>query len=268
MEKMIDIHSHLIPKFDDGPGSFDESLEMLQQAEDQGITDVFATSHFNEWIPKAMEEEYFSKLEELRKKAQSKKIGVNIHSGAEIFYHHWVETTVKSSKVTTLGNWGQYVLIEFPMFQMPDGAEEVLFRLTAENYIPIVSHAERYVLIIEKPRKIMNFIKYGGLIQLNGGSLLGHFGKDIQKTALQLLEWQLAQFIASDAHSPRARTFVLAEVYKFLENRIEKRYLEELLFTNPNKIIEKKLIVKAQIPEELEKKGFFAQIKRRLKTPQ
>lgn len=268
MEKMIDIHSHLIPKFDDGPSSFEESLEMLQQAEDQGITDVFATSHFNEWIPKAMEQEYFSKLEELQNKAESKKIGINIHSGAEIFYHHWAETTVKSSKVTTLGNWGQYVLIEFPMFQMPDGAEEVLFRLTAENYIPIVSHAERYVLVIDRPRNILNFIKYGGLIQINGGSLLGHFGKNIQKTALQLLEWRLVHFVASDAHSPRSRAFVLADVYKFLQNKIENNYLEELLFINPMRIIKKKRMVRAQIPEELAKPGFFAQIKRRLKTPQ
>ena len=135
MNKYIDIHSHLIPQFDDGPKDYRESLEMLQQAADQGITDVFATSHFNEWIPETAETEYFEKLSQLKDKATEKKIPINIHSGAEIFYHQYVENTVKKSKVTTLGNWGQYVLLEFPMFQMPDGAEEVLFRLAAEKFI-------------------------------------------------------------------------------------------------------------------------------------
>ena len=230
MNKFIDIHSHLIPQFDDGPKEYRESLEMLKQAADQGITDVFATSHFNEWIPEEAETEYFEKLSLLREKATEEKLPITIHSGAEIFYHQYVENTVKKSKVTTLGNWGQYVFLEFPMFQMPDGAEEVLFRLAAEKFIPIVAHPERYVKIIERPRRILNFIRYGGLLQVNGGSIIGHFGKEIQKLAIQLLEKELVHFIASDSHSPKSRQFILKPVYEFLQDKIPTDYLEKLLY--------------------------------------
>jgi protein-tyrosine phosphatase len=265
MQEMIDIHCHLIPEFDDGPKSYDESLDMLRQAADQGIRQVFATSHFNEWIPIQIETEYFNKLTELREKVTAKNIRVTIHSGAEIFYHHYVENTVKASKVTTLGNWGQYVLIEFPMFQMPEGAEDVLFRLTAEKYIPVIAHPERYAVIIDRPRRIENFIKFGGILQLNGGSVLGHFGKEIQKLALLLLENQWIHFIASDAHAPNGRTFILRKVYEHLKDKLPEDYLQNVLYNYQKKIVDQLILEPVKLPEEQEKSGLFQQIKRHFK---
>jgi protein-tyrosine phosphatase len=266
MDQFIDIHAHLIPQFDDGPKSFSESMEMIKIAADQGITAVFATSHFNEYIPPQLEKEYFEKLEQLLEKTESENIPVSIYSGSEIFYHQYVPDTVKSAKVTTLGNWNQYVLLEFPMFQMPDGAEDILFKLTAEKYIPIVAHPERYVKILEKPRRLHNFIRFGGLLQVNGGSILGHFGKDVQKLALQMLEQQMVHFIASDAHSPKGRSFVLKQVHNLLRDQLPEEYLQQLLFENQQQIILKKAIRPVDLPEP-ENSGFFDSIRKKLKIP-
>jgi protein-tyrosine phosphatase len=265
MDKMIDIHAHLIPEFDDGPKSFDEAVDMLQQAADQGISDVFATSHFNEWIPAEVEKEYFNKLKKLKERAAKKNIKITIYSGAEIFYHQYVENTVRSGKVTTLGNWKQYVLIEFPMFQMPEGAEEILFRLTAENFIPIIAHPERYVMVIGRAGKIKNFLKYGGLLQLNGGSILGYFGKEIQKTAMQLLEKQVVHFIASDAHSSGERRFLLREVFNFLETRIPSEYLMDILYRNQQKIVDNIRMEAVNLSELAGKDSFFQSFRKRWK---
>ncbi len=265
MINMIDIHNHLIPDFDDGPKSLEESLEMLRQAEEQGITDVFATSHFNEYIPPEMEEEYFAKLRQLREEALARGIKVNIYSGAEIFYHHFVNKTVSSKKVATLGGLGQYVLIEFPMFQMPSGAEEVLFHLSVDNYIPIVAHPERYNALISQPEKPLEYIQYGGLLQVNAGSVLGHFGKEVQKIALSLLEQRLVHFIASDAHFSEGRTFILLETYEFLKDKLPQQYLEEIFYKNPKCIIDEIRIDKVSYPKPKQPKGFFQKIKNRLK---
>jgi protein-tyrosine phosphatase len=266
MDQMIDIHAHLIPQFDDGPKNLNESLDLIKSAADQGISAVFATSHFNEYIPRELETEYFEKLGELKSAVASQNLSISLYSGAEIFYHHYVSDTIRSSKVTTLGNWKQYVLIEFPMFQMPDGAEEVLFKLTAENYIPIVAHPERYIKILEKPKRLQNFIKFGGLLQVNGGSILGHFGKDVQKFAVQILEQQLVHFVASDAHSPQSRPFVLKSVYKFLQDKLPEEYLKEVLFVNQEHIIRKKSLKPVILPEP-EESSFLDTIKRKLKAP-
>ena len=266
MDQFIDIHAHLIPQFDDGPKSLAESMEMIKLAVDQGISAVFATSHFNEYIPSVLEKEYFEKLNELVEAVKSQNLPISIYSGAEIFYHQYVPDTIKSSKVTTLGNWNQYVLLEFPMFQMPDGAEEILFKLTTEDYIPIVAHPERYIKILEKPRRLNNFIRFGGLLQVNGGSVLGHFGKDVQKFAMQILEQQLVHFIASDAHTPKGRSFVLKQVYKLLQGQIPEDYLKKLLLENQQQIILKNPLKPVEIPEPADS-GFFNMIRKKLKTP-
>ena len=37
---MIDFHNHILPTVDDGASSLDMSISMLQNAQEQGITDV------------------------------------------------------------------------------------------------------------------------------------------------------------------------------------------------------------------------------------
>ena len=43
---MIDFHNHILPDIDDGSKSMAMSIEMLENAFSQGITDVVNTVHF------------------------------------------------------------------------------------------------------------------------------------------------------------------------------------------------------------------------------
>lgn len=262
---MIDIHNHLIPKFDDGPRSLDESLKMLQQAAEQGVTDIFATSHFNEYIPKKLSDEYFAKLKELREMADQKNISIRIHSGGEMFYHPYLPKQVENTPMGTLGGWGQYVLMEFPMFQTFGGYEEVLFNLSINEFIPIIAHPERYVSVIESFSTVYDFVKFGGLLQLNAGSILGHFGKESQKIALRILKEELAHFIASDAHSPRGRSVLLATIADYLQDDIPAEYLDRLLTKNAEAIINKDILPKAVVPETRPKEGLLGKLRNSFK---
>jgi protein-tyrosine phosphatase len=259
---MIDIHNHIIFDFDDGPKKLDESLEMLKIAADQGITEVFATSHFNELIPSNVEDIYFERLNILREKVIEHNIPVNLYSGSEIFFHHLIHETVKKSRVTTLGNQNKYVLMEFPMYLIPNGIEEALYRLSMEGYIPIIAHPERYTSMHSRPEKLLNFIKFGGLLQVNAGSILGEFGKPCQKTAMWLLEQKVVHFIASDAHAPVGRAFKLAKAARALQDNFDQDYIDELVEKNARKIIQNRELEPKQLPEEPQKpKSFFERLK-------
>ena len=43
---LVDFHSHILPRMDDGSSSVDQSIRMLQMEKEQGIGAVVATPHF------------------------------------------------------------------------------------------------------------------------------------------------------------------------------------------------------------------------------
>ena len=248
---MIDIHNHIIYDFDDGPETLEKSLEMLQIAADQGITDVFATSHFNELIRPEMEHDYFKKLQILRSRVEQAGIRIKLHSGGEMMYHHYIPDTVKTSRVGTLGQKGLYVLMEFPMFLMPTGAEEAIFKLSMENFLPIIAHPERYTSVMESPEKALKFIKYGALLQVNCGSVLGDFGKTVQNAAMWLIERELVHFLGSDAHAPKGRSFKMKAAADYLQGQVEDCYIEKLVRGNAEAIITNDPLDKVEYDEEV-----------------
>ena len=54
---MLDIHSHFLPKMDDGSKSVEMSLEMLRSSKAQGVTTIVSTSHFY-----GSQEDYFKQV--------------------------------------------------------------------------------------------------------------------------------------------------------------------------------------------------------------
>ena len=92
---MIDIHSHILPGVDDGASSMKESLHMLSMARRQGITDVFATSHYSKAFPNRDPEKLRRLRDELMSRANRSVKGpdgkikrrqpIRIWTGQEIF---------------------------------------------------------------------------------------------------------------------------------------------------------------------------------------
>ena len=64
---MIDIHAHILPDVDDGSRSMEESLSLLKESCQQGISDVVLTPHYRgNYITEKKElEEKFSALKEI-----------------------------------------------------------------------------------------------------------------------------------------------------------------------------------------------------------
>ena len=79
-------------------------------------------------------------------------------------------------------------------------------------------------------------------MQINKGSLRGMFGLAAQNVANYMLYEQIADFIASDAHSPYLRTPKLREVHAFISEELSIDYADHLLVDNPNKVLNGKTI--------------------------
>ena len=77
----------------------------------------------------------------------------------------------------------------------------------------------------------------GALIQMNVGSLLGHFGKPVKDIAHQMLKQRLVHIVASDAHNTGSRRFLLKDAYNTCKDIYPENFVNDIFFTHPKNIL-------------------------------
>ena len=83
---MIDIHSHILNKIDDGSKDIEMSINMLKKAELSGTTDIIATPHFMRGRFEVEYNEVLNRVENLKKISRDNNIDINIYAGQEVYY--------------------------------------------------------------------------------------------------------------------------------------------------------------------------------------
>lgn len=202
---MIDFHSHVLPYIDDGAKNFDMSLDMLRLSEGEGVEFICATAHF---IPEDMElskKLYYTKLDNVRYLAKLKEIKINVVPALELYMSPELPKLYKEKAIWGI-NETKYLLIEFPMQQIPLYAEEVLYELRLEGAVPVIAHPERNFAIIKNEKLLEDFLNQGCLAQINAGSLRGIYGKDIKAFAEHLVTRNMVQLLGSDGHNDKERS--------------------------------------------------------------
>lgn len=225
---MLDIHSHIIPKIDDGAKNIEMSLKMLKMAEQDGVKYIAATPHYCRGYYENKYEDILTSVEALKSMAKMENIDIVIIPGQEIYID---SNTLELLNKGILGglNKSKYILVEFPMDKLPEDALDILYEIRIKGLVPIVAHPERYMYIIDAPWKINKFVEEEILFQINTGSVKGIFGKEVKNTAEILIKSGLGHFLASDAHSTGTRCPGLREGLKLAEkydSKFKKTFIE------------------------------------------
>lgn len=234
---MIDIHCHILPDVDDGAKNWDEAIKMARIAEADGIHTIVSTSHFIEESQFVMGQVLREHIRDFNEVLKKEGINIVLLLGNEAYLTPDLVRDVKEKKVFTI-NQSRYLLIEFPMHMIPFYTEDVLYQLRLEGIVPIIAHPERYSRIMDNPMLLYPLIQQGSLIQVNAGSLSGHFGKKVQDTCKALLRHNMVHLIGSDGHSPRGRKPELSKAVAIAENIIGWEKTQKLVLQHPRKIIE------------------------------
>ena len=252
-EYIVDIHSHIIPKVDDGSKSFEESLEMLRLSEKSGTKTIIATPHY---FYNRFEEEYNSLeiiLGELLEKVREENINIEILLGQEIYFHKKVLSLIKGGIIKSINN-SNYILAEASLSDYNKDILDLIYEIRILGFNIILAHPERYEYVQNDITILNDFMKEGCLFQINSGSLSGVFGKKIQKTSFELVKNGYINFIGSDAHGMGRRNTDLSEGLSILKDLNEDYY---------NRVIKNGnlLINNCKIRDEFEilkkKKSFF-----------
>jgi protein-tyrosine phosphatase len=250
---MIDVHSHIIPKIDDGSSSFEESYRMIEQAEKAGFTDIIATSHYVEDYYEVDSIKRHSIVEAMNKVVHEKGLNIQIHTGSEIFVTQNIVELIKDKKATTLAD-SKYVLFELPRNSKINYLDNVIFEIKSNGLIPVIAHPERYSYVQSNPNFVYDLIKNGVLFQANYASITGYYGQNTKRTLKKLLKANMIHFLGSDSHNDKKYDNI-EECIKVLKKIISKDKLEELTTINPRHILNDEQI-KIEEPKKI-KRGIF-----------
>ena len=224
---MIDIHNHLLINVDDGPRSKDETLDLLLQAQSQGITDIICTPHHHSPAHITPSSVVYEKLSEVKNIIDDNNINITVHPGQEIRINDDIFNELDSGEAITLAN-GKYVLVEFSFTELKEDVEAVFEKLRQLNLTPIIAHPERCQPLVEHGHILKKLINDGAIAQVTAASVCGDLGTELQTIALDMIENGDIHIVSSDAHHAEVRPFRLKQAYDIIEEQLGISYVEEM----------------------------------------
>lgn len=251
---MIDIHAHILPGVDDGAQTLEESMKLIEQAVKEGITDIIATPHAYNPHYDVSKSVVLEKMELLNAEIKKQNLSINIHSGQEIRVQDSTIEKLASGEALTLAD-SKYVLIELPTANIPAYTVQIIQGILSLDKVPLIAHPERNRAIAEKPSRLLKLINHGALAQITAGSLAGHFGRNIQKLSLQLVDANLVHTYGSDVHNPKTRPFLFDAGLRYLEKH-KRLDAVDILLENNARIVENIEVIILE-PKELEKSKWW-----------
>lgn len=213
---MTDYHSHLLPGVDDGVGGRAESFGILDEMESRGICKVWLTPHVMEDIPNttlALKE----KFEQLKACYTGT---IRLKLAAEYMLDNLFEKRLEADDLLPLCEKDRrYLLVETSCYNPPMNLLSLLKRIRAKGYYPLLAHPERYLYMSTSDYRALK--EAGIAFQLNLPSLVGMYGRQIQKKAVLLLKAGMYDLTGNDIHS--------SEYFKvLLRSRIDSRSMDRL----------------------------------------
>lgn len=233
--KLCDLHTHILPGVDDGAQTLEEALQMLQNAAASDVEYLVVTPHCN--VPGTGGNYRGAELEERfrRLRQAARHIPVELALGAEVRVSAQLPRLLRQGQLPTL-NGSRYLLTEFPADFAEAAFTDALADVLACGYIPLVAHPERYAAVCADPGTVEQWLDMGCHLQLTGGSILGAYGKTVQRAAAFLLRRDFVCCVASDAHGITRRSNFLMDVYDHLSLYYSRQYAQCLMRTNPLRI--------------------------------
>jgi len=197
---LIDLHSHVLPGIDDGPGSLDGSREILEAARADGITHITATPHVRDDHPTTPEQ-----MEEAVARVRALDTGVEVLTGGELDIAFLETLDDETLRRFGLGGNDRLLLLEFPYTGWPLQLRDLVFRLGLRGFGVVLAHPERSAEVQERPDRLRELVDAGVVVQLTAAAVDGRLGSRSATASRTLIDTGLAHLIASDAHAATVR---------------------------------------------------------------
>lgn len=219
-DMFIDYHSHILPQMDDGSRSVEESVEMINTLQEQGVERFVATPHFY-----AHKEESVSSFLKKRENSFNKLSGKNlplekIHLGAEVYIESGISEYQDIEKLAISGT--SLILLEPPysgyIKNLSDEVENIAYSFKLK---PVIAHLHRYIGLYKKS-EIEEILNLDAIFQINNEAFTNLAERNFVKN---LIKNDYPVIFGSDCHNMMLRfpNFdIIAKKSKKIQNIIDK----------------------------------------------
>jgi protein-tyrosine phosphatase len=207
---VIDLHCHVLPGIDDGPETMDGSLELARAASAQGTTVLVATPHVTYDHIHNTSERILAAVEEVNRALRKQRIDVMVLPGAEVALERAGELEDDELAALRLGG-GPWLLVECPMFAGGMGVDGQLHALASRGNKIVLAHPERCPVFQNDLNLLERLVGAGMLGQVTASALTGQFGRTVERIARDMVDRDLIQIAASDAHNSERRPPVIRD---------------------------------------------------------
>ncbi len=197
-----DMHSHLIPKVDDGSPDVDTSIKLIQGMMNLGYKKIITTPHVMWDMYKNTNEIILAGYKKVKAELELKKIDVEFSAAAEYYMDdHFSQLLDDNTPLLTLKD--NLVLVELSFIKAPIDFKQMLFNMQIKGYLPVIAHPERYLYFNANKEWYEDLKDTGCLFQLNLLSLSGFYGKGPIELAQYLIKQKYVNLLGTDLHSAR-----------------------------------------------------------------
>lgn len=225
---MIDIHSHVIFGVDDGAKNLEQSINIIKEEIDSGVTDLICTPHYRLGMFNSSIEDINENFNLLKKEVKKLNLNINLYLGREVYFDKSIYKNLDRFKT----NNNNVILLEFSYHEDPD-VDEILYNLTRLGYIVIIAHVERYsYLKLDDFKRLKNKNIF---FQVNASTIVGKSGFKNKRLAFKLIKDGLIDFISSDIHYNRNN--FLKQSYDVIYKKFGKEIANKLFQTNAEFLI-------------------------------
>jgi protein-tyrosine phosphatase len=214
---VIDLHSHILPRLDDGARTLDDSIAIARAAVEDGVRVIAATPHVRDDYPTSVTEMQRA-LAQVRAALAQDGIELDVRPGGELAYGELMRLSATELRGFALAGNPRYLLIETPYSVWPLGLADTVARLHAQGITAVIAHPERNRDVQNDFEHVAALVRRGALVQVTAASVDGRLGQSARGCAERLLERRLVHLLASDAHNANVREAGLSRACNTLDD--------------------------------------------------
>lgn len=243
----FDVHNHLLPDVDDGVPDEQTALQCVDILRGLGYRGTVITPHIYREVHDNSELFLSERFDAFHAAVTDRLDGFQIQLGAEYRLDDQFldKLYTDAGSLLLFGTDPPKLLIEFSGLVEPLNAAEVIDECQRQRIQPIIAHVERYFFSgdTKVSQSLSDWRHRGALLQMNLGSLVGQYGRVVQRRARMLWRESMIDLLGTDMHRPYGMQSYLSRAWAFIRkkpNAFDPRHHQNLfeLQTTPDRLVD------------------------------